>query len=124
MSLRSIACWLLAMAGGHLLFWPIFFWFYPIGTGEYRLSPDRRFTAHAKNMSFGTISGERRYYLRITVVDHSTDREVWRIVYEHPVGADVPDFGRRDKRYVTWSADSRTVTMPGVGGQPFVLSMP
>ena len=81
-------------------------WFTPAGIGEYRHSPDERYTAHAFNMSTGTLLGGRDKYIEIRVVEESTGRVVWRIVHRHQAGANVPDYGSRVKPFIIWASDS------------------
>lgn len=52
---------LLAIAG--------WLWFAPTGTGEFRHSPDGRYTAHACNMSTGTVLGGRDWYIEVQVIE-------------------------------------------------------
>jgi hypothetical protein len=51
-------------------------WFAPSGSGEFRNSPDGRFTAHASNMSVGTLTGGRDHYIEVRIVGAGTGREV------------------------------------------------
>ena len=96
-------------------------WFFPSGTGEFRHSPDGRFTAHATNMTTGTITGGRDRYIKIRVVEDSSGREVWRIVQGHTAEADVPDYGTRGKRFIAWAPDSSSVTVPVADGRELAL---
>jgi hypothetical protein len=99
-------------------------WFGPSGTGEFRHSPDGRYTAHASNLSAGTLTGGRDWYIEVRVVEQASGREVWRVVHRHPAGADVPDYGSRAGRFITWAADSSAVTVPDAGGRELVLAVP
>lgn len=99
-------------------------WFVPTGTGEYRHSPDGRHTALVSNLSTGTFTGGRDRYIEVRLVEQASGREVWRVVHRHPAGADVPDYGRRDERFITWAADSSAVTVPVGGGRELVLAIP
>ena len=108
---------LLAVAAGWL-------WFGPTGFGEFRHSQDGRYTAHAMNMSIGTLTGGRDWYIEVRVVEQASGREVWRVVHRHPAGADVPDYGSRAGRFVTWAADSSAVRVPVAGGRELVLAVP
>ena len=96
-------------------------WFGPCGTGEFRHSPDGRFTAHAMNMTTGTITGGRERHIKIRVVEDSSGREVWRIVQGYTAEADVPDYGTRGKRSIAWATDSSSVTVPVADGRELVL---
>lgn len=46
------------------------------------------------------------------------------MVHQHPTGADVPDYGDRARRFVTWATDSSAVTVPVAGGREMVLGVP
>jgi hypothetical protein len=106
---------------GVLLAW---LWFGASGAGEFRSSPDGRFTAHAMNMSTGTFSGGRHHYIEVRVVEETSRVEVWRVIRHHAHGVDVPDYGNRGRRFITWAADSSAVTVPVVGGRELVLPVP
>lgn len=99
-------------------------WFAPSGTGEFRHSPDGRYTAHAMNMSTGTLTSGRDRYIEVRVVEEASGREVWRVVHRHPSGADVPDYGSRAGRFITWASDSSAVAVPVAGGRELVLAVP
>jgi hypothetical protein len=99
-------------------------WFSPSGSGEFRDSPDFRYTAHAYNMSSGTITGGRKTYIEIRVVEKDSGRELWRVFHRPPVGADAPDYGSRGMRFVIWAGDSSRVTVPVAGGRELVLAVP
>ena len=96
----------------------------PFGTGEYRHSPDGRYTAHASNLSCGTIRGEREWYIEIRVVEELSGLDVWKIIQSHSSGAEVPDYGNRERKFIVWSADSGSVTVPVANGKELVLAVP
>ena len=104
-------------------------WFVPSGSGEFRVSPDGRFTAHASNLSRGSLTGGRDQYLQVWVTENGAGRngfeqEVWRVVRRHPSGTDVPVFETRDERFITWAPDSSSVAVPLGGGHRLVLEVP
>ena len=99
-------------------------WSIPTGTGEFRDSPDGRYTAHAMNMSARTLLGGWERYIEMRVTEASSGAEVWRVVHRHPAGADVPDYGLRGMQFITWAADSSAVTVPVAGGRELVLAVP
>jgi len=99
-------------------------WFAPSGAGEFRHSPDGQFTAHAMNMSAGTLTGGWDHYNEVRVVEEGSGREVWRLVRRYPPGADVPDYRSRAGRLITWATDSSSVAVPIGGGQQLVLAVP
>ncbi|MDB5311321.1 MAG: hypothetical protein JWO38_5523 [Gemmataceae bacterium] len=98
-------------------------WFGPTGTGEFRHSPDGRYTAHASNMSAATVLGGRDRYIEVRVVEESSGREVRRVVHRNPAGADVPDYGSRAGQFITWAEDS-SVTIPVAAGRQLLLAVP
>ena len=98
-----------------------FLWFRPLGGSEYRISPDGRFTATAYNMSTGKINGDRDWYIELTVVENANQRVVWHVVHRYPPGVTAPDYSMRGTKFVVWSADSSTVTVPVSAGNDLVL---
>jgi hypothetical protein len=52
-----------------VLFMSEWVWTRPDGVGEYRESPDGRWTAHVSELSRGTIWGGRRLYLELLLID-------------------------------------------------------
>lgn len=101
------------------------FWFKsPLGTGEYRESPDGRYTAHASNMSDGTLGGNRPEYIKISVEETSSSRDIWRIVLNYTGGVDRPEYGMRGIKFILWADDSTSVTVPVFDGQKLVLPVP
>lgn len=99
-------------------------WFIGSGSGEGRESPDGRYEANAYNMSTGTLTGGREHYIKIFVIEKSSGRMTWRLVYGHDAAAAVPAYGQRGVRFVEWSADSKSVTIPVANGQKMVLAVP
>ena len=112
----------LGLACAAIVFLPIFgllyAWFAPFGSGEHRESPDGRHTAEVYNMSVGTFFGERDPYILFRVIENATHREVCRVICSHPAEADVPDYSVRGMKFVEWSPDSASVSVPvGEGRQ-------
>ncbi|CAN5872304.1 hypothetical protein BH24DEI2_BH24DEI2_15010 [soil metagenome] len=99
-------------------------WFVPSGSGEFQVSPDARFTAHASNLSRGTLTGGRNQYVQVWVTENGSGREVWRVVRRPPAGTEVPVFENRDERFITWAADSSSVAVPLDGGHRLALEVP
>ncbi|QEL13477.1 hypothetical protein [Limnoglobus roseus] len=87
-------------------------WFGPSSSGEFRVSPDGKYEAYADNVSNGTILGRRNHYIVIRVVELSSGKELWRVVYDHAPDADVPDYVLRGLKFVVWAEDSSAVTIP------------
>lgn len=100
------------------------FWFSPSGTGEVQKSPDGRFTANASNMSIGTWFQGRDRYIKLSVVESATDREVWQIQYRDKLGGKVPDYSIRGKHFINWEQDSSSVTIPISGVRKVTLNLP
>ncbi len=91
-----------------LLMW---LWFQPDGTGEYRTSPDGRYTASVGNYVRDTLHG-RESYVEMTVEEVATKSTVWRIEYAARKG-EAPDYGDRSHApFISWAADSSTVAFP------------
>ena len=86
--------------------------------------PSTESLAQAMNMSAGTLLRGRDWYVEVRVVEQASGWEVWRVVRRHPAGADVPDYGSRGRRFITWAADSSSVTVPVGGGEQLVLAVP
>jgi hypothetical protein len=99
-------------------------WSGPLDTGEFRDSPNDRFTAYATNRSHLNWRGQREWYLEVTVVEKTSQRSVWRATYHHLKAANVPDYGRRGERFIMWAADSASVTVPVQDGRQLVLAIP
>jgi hypothetical protein len=100
------------------------FWFSPSGTGEFQKSPDGKFTANASNMSAGTWFHGRDRYIKLSVVESATEREVWQIQYRDKLGAKVPDYSIRGKHFINWAKDSSSVTIPTSDDRKVTLNLP
>lgn len=87
----------------------------PFGTGEYADSPDKRYRASAHNLSRGTWFHGREEYISIDVVESATGSVVWKAERSPLPGETAPEYGNRSKRFIKWSADSKSVSIP-VGG--------
>ncbi len=99
-------------------------WFSPSGTGEYRRSPDGRFTAHAFNMTRGTFISGRVAYIELLVIESTSEREIWRTHYFHHAD-DVPSYGDRSQApFIRWAADSSSVVIPVGGGRQITIPLP
>jgi hypothetical protein len=84
-------------------------WALPNGTGEYRDSPNKAFTANASNMSRGTFTGKVDY-IELLITEKTSDKLIWRIERNLRAGETATDFGDRSKSFIAWSADSKSVT--------------
>jgi hypothetical protein len=90
-------------------------WALPNGTGEYRDSPNKAFTANASNMSRGTLQGKVDYIELLITEKSSTNtfwkpNTIWHLQRNLRAGEAVSDFGDRSKSFIVWSADSKNVT--------------
>lgn len=98
-------------------------WFSPSGTGESADSPDGRYRAHAMNMHRGAWHG-RISYIHMEVEEIPSGRAIWR-ADRYPLPTETPpDFGDRSRKFVQWSSDSRTVSIPVGGSSNAVWSVP
>jgi hypothetical protein len=100
------------------------FWFSPAGTGEYRPSPDGAWTAHVSSFTRGTWSLEREHYIELKLVRALSNETVWR--REHAVTPDdeVPPYGSRERRFISWADDSRSFEVPLPGGERAKVRVP
>ena len=91
---------------------------YPQGGGRYRESPDKRFTAHAWNLTdCSFFGGERSYYeFRLESEPHVRVR---RMVIDAPPEGMIQ---WRDEGTIEWAADSSSVTYSFKGTQ-LILSV-
>jgi hypothetical protein len=100
-------------------------WFLPFSTGEHRISPDGRYEANAYNVNQGTFFSGRVDFIRLTVLESKTNREVWRADYYHEPGAKVPDYADRSHNpFIEWAADSSSVSIPLENGRQVKLALP
>jgi hypothetical protein len=99
-----VVCGLLVCAGGYryLQIVP-----YPMGGGQFKVSPDERFTASADTMTENTFFGGTRdfYEFRLRRGDTLQGSVVRRIVISEPI-----EFGWREEGEIEWAADSSHVT--------------
>lgn len=80
---------------------------YPNGSGKHEASPDKKWEAHASNMSDKTFNGTIIHYFNFSVEDKNTGEPI--IVHRFPQ----PDFKvmfRQGNGIITWSKDSTEVT--------------
>ena len=99
-------------------------WFVPYGVGEYADSPDGRYRAHVSSLNRGNWSGRRIDYVRITIEDTATDTTVWRVERIMLAGESAPDYGNRSTQFITWSPDSRMISVPIGGREPAIFAVP
>jgi hypothetical protein len=79
---------------------------YPMGEGQYKESPDKRFTAQASSLvDRRYFGGERRYYE--FTIEAGNRQRVRRIVIDEP-----PEgmMGWRSDGAISWAADGSAVT--------------
>lgn len=107
--------WIALIVVAALLTLAALLWLAPAGTGEYADSPDKRYTANVSNLNRGTWFLGREEYIGIEIVEKSTGLTVWK-AERFPTPTDAPPiYGDRSKKYIQWSPDSRSVSIP-VGG--------
>jgi hypothetical protein len=102
-------------------------WSGPVGSGEYRPSPNGRFIAHASNNSRGNWGGNRSEYIELSVEDTTTQLSIWQLKYlvsaqSDPAG--IPKYGMRGLRLINWAKDSSSVSIPIQRGQQVTLPVP
>ena len=86
---------------------------YPMGGGQYRESPDKKFTASAWSMTDRFfLGGERRYYE--FEIESGPRQQVRRIVIDEPSEGMI-DW--REEGSIEWAADSSAVAFRFKGSQ-------
>jgi hypothetical protein len=99
-------------------------WFAPSGGGEYRTSPNGRFTAYASNLSRSMPVAAGEAYIELRVEDDSTGKEIWRVTKRPTAGAKTPDYRNGGNNLIVWAEDSSSVTIPVGNGQAMTLPVP
>lgn len=79
---------------------------YPIGGGQYRESPDKKFTASASSMVDRFFFGGVRHYYKFEIEDAS-HRQIRRIVMDDPLEEMIE---WREEGLIEWAIDSSSVT--------------
>jgi hypothetical protein len=93
---------------------------YPMGGGQYKESPDKRFTAHASSLTDRSFfGGERRCY-EFTIETGPRQRVRRLVIDEPPEGM----IGWRDEGTIQWAADSSAVTYSFKGTQLILTNTP
>jgi len=80
---------------------------YPNGSGRHEVSPDKKWQAHASNMSDKISNGNIIHYYEFSIIDKNTREPI--IVHRFPQ----PEFKvifREGNGIITWSTDSSEVT--------------
>jgi hypothetical protein len=112
---------LIVMASIPLVF-AIDLWFSPWKAGEFRDSPDGQYVATAYNVTRHTLLSGDRHSIELSVVEKESGRDIWRMEWNHPSGANVPDYAMRANiKFVVWAGDSSSVTIPIINNQQLVL---
>jgi hypothetical protein len=101
----------------------IYVWFSPWKAGERRESPDGQYIAEAWNVTRHTLLNGDRQSIELCVVERESGRDVWRMEWSHPSGANVADYSLRGLKFVVWATDSSSVTIQIATGQQLVLPM-
>lgn len=93
---------------------------YPMGGGQYKESPDKRFTAHASSLTDRSFfGGERRYYE--FSIEAGPRQRVRRLVIDEPPEGMI-DW--RDEGTIQWATDGSTVTYNFKGTQLILTNAP
>jgi hypothetical protein len=90
---------------------------YPMGGGQYRESPDKRFTAQASSLTDRSFFGSERRYYEFTI-EAGPPQRVRRVVIDEPPEGMI---GWREQGTIQWAADSSAVTYT-FGGTQLILS--
>jgi hypothetical protein len=99
-------------------------WFSPSGTGENLNSPNGKFAAYVSKMNRGNLYGNRTEYIDLHVDDLASKSKIWQVEYHNPTHSELPDYGSRQQHFITWTADSSSVTIPIQQGQKIILPLP
>jgi hypothetical protein len=102
----------------------LWLWTRPNGVGEYDQSPDGRWTAHVSSMSHGTLSGRRRTYVEMRIVDSATGVTVARQEFQHSLTDQVPAYGDRSQTFIQWATNSSAFTVAITNGSSVTLAVP
>ena len=98
-------------------------WFSASGFSEFADSPDGRYHAQVSSFNRGTWTG-RINYVQITIHENATGHTVWKAQRFMLPGEVAPSYDDRSKQFITWAADSKTVTIPVGGPVPAVIAVP
>ena len=82
------------------------------GTGEYKASPDGKYTAHLSGMRDRSLFSGTRHYVEIKIEENATGRLVWTAEYEPPAGTVLIDYADRSRQFIQWDPSSRQVDLP------------
>jgi hypothetical protein len=102
----------------------LWLWTQPNGVGEYDRSPDGRWTAHVSSVSRGTLSGSRRTYVEMSIVDSATGVTVARQEIQHGSADRVPAYGDRSQTFIQWATNSSAFTVAITNGSSMTLAVP
>jgi hypothetical protein len=99
-------------------------WFAPSGTGECADSPDGRYRACASNNHRGTWLHGRVASIDVEIVENATGNLIWK-ARRFPLATETPPaFDDRSKKFIHWSPDSRSVSVPVGGSTDAVWAVP
>lgn len=102
----------------------LWLWTRPNGPGEYRTSPDGKWTAHASNLSRGTIGGDRVYYLEVRLVNASSGFQLAKHELPYNSTDKTLDYGDRSQAFITWATNSSQFTVGTTNGATLVVKVP
>ena len=95
---------------------------YPLGSGQYDLSPDGRFEARASNMTDKSFWGGQRHYYQFEIIDVTTKERLRTVTMGFPDGE--PAVVYRGPKVIKWAADSSSVTIPIGQDLELTIEMP
>lgn len=110
----TILAVLLMLAAGYRFFQVLP---YPMGGGQLKESPDKRFTAHASSLTDRYFFGGERSYYEFTIEAEPRQRVRHIVIDAPPEGM----IGWRNQGTIQWAADSSAVTY-SFGGTQLILS--
>lgn len=91
---------------------------YPMGGGQHKESPDKRFTARASSLTDRSFFGGKSHYYEFAIEADSGQR-VRHLVIEGPQEGMI---GWREQGTIQWAADSSAVTFT-FGGTQLIMSI-
>ena len=99
--------WILVCLLSLILIFIGLLWIPPLGIGEYGDSPDGKYLVNADNC------GEllKQNYLRVQVYSNSTGEKIWECKRYPQPGEQLSVFGNRDKHFIHWATDSKSVSV-------------
>jgi hypothetical protein len=102
----------------------IYAWFAPFGTGEYRHSPNELYAVSAMNYNRGTFLLTRESYIELKLIRNADKSVVWSEEITYSDASQVPDYGDRRQKFITWLPDSSAFKVTVLEGQVKEVKVP